>query len=111
MGVLAPCTHEEAGTLLMVHTFDATSSGHRRIRIRSNDADVIVLGISVASTLQADEVWVTYGSGKNVQNIPANAVATSLGQCSTLLLDVILSRFLVVAEKRPRGMCGKFFLN
>ena len=78
LGVLAPCTHEEADTRLMVHALDATSRGHRRIRIRSNDTDVVVLAISVASILQADEVWVTHGSGKNVQNIPTHAVATSL---------------------------------
>ena len=55
-GVLAPCTHEEADTPLMVHALDATSRGHRRIRIRSNDTDVVVLAISVVSILQADEV-------------------------------------------------------
>ena len=56
--------------------------------------DVIVLAISVASTLQADEVWVTYGSGKNVQNIPAHAVAMSLGpdKASTLPMFHNLTR-------------------
>ena len=53
LGVLAPCTHEETDTRLMVHALDATSRGHRRLRIRSNDTDVVVLAISVASTLQA----------------------------------------------------------
>ena len=66
----------------MVHALDETSCGHRQIRIRSNNTDVVVLAISVASILQADEVWVTHGSGKNVQNIPAHAVATSLGRVS-----------------------------
>ena len=64
LGVLAPCAHEEADTRLMVHALGATSRGHRRIRIRSNDTDVVVLAISVVSVLQADEVWVTHGCGK-----------------------------------------------
>ena len=65
----------------MVHALDATSRAHRRIWIRSNDTDVVVLAlVSVACTLQADEVWVTHGSGKNVQNIPAHAIATSFGR-------------------------------
>lgn len=63
LGVLAPCTHEEADTRLMVHALDA-SRGHQRVRIRRNDTDVVVLAISVVSILQADEVWVTHGSGK-----------------------------------------------
>ena len=41
---------------------------------------MVVLAVSVVCTLQADEVLVTQGSGKNVQNIPAHAVATSLGR-------------------------------
>lgn len=39
LGVLAACTHEEADTCLKVHALDATSCGHRQIRIRSNDTD------------------------------------------------------------------------
>ena len=68
MSLLAPCTHETADTHL--NAADAASSRHRRIRIRNNDTDV-VRAISVASTLPTDELWITHGSGKNVQNIPA----------------------------------------
>ncbi|PFX17994.1 hypothetical protein AWC38_SpisGene17659 [Stylophora pistillata] len=42
----------------------------------------------VASILQADEVWVTHGSGKNVRNIAAHAVATSLGRDKALTLPM-----------------------
>lgn len=86
MGVLAPCTHEEADTRLMVHALDASSRGHRWIKIRSNDTDVVVLAGSVASALPADEVWITFGTGKNFHNIPAHTIATSLGpdKASTL---------------------------
>ena len=83
--LLAPCTHEEADTRLMVHALDAASNGCNRIRIRSNDTDVIVLAIAVANTLLANEVWVTYGTGKNVHNIPAHTVATSLGPKASVL--------------------------
>ena len=79
ISLLAPCTYEEADTRLMVHVLDAASRGHRRIRIRSSNKDVVVLAISVAGTLPTDELWVTYGPGKNVQNIPAHAIAMSLG--------------------------------
>ena len=79
ISLLAPCTYEEADTRLMVHVLDAASRGHRRIRIRSNNKDVVLLVISVAGTLPTDELWVTFGPGKNVQNIPAHAIAISLG--------------------------------
>ena len=105
LGVLAPCTHEEADTRLMVHALDATSRGHRRIRIRSNDTDVVVLALSVASILQADEVWVTHGSGKNVQNIPTHAVATFLGRdkASTLPMFHALTGCDTVSFFNGRG--------
>ena len=47
-----------------------------------------MLAISVVSILQADEVWVTHGSGKNVQNIPVHAVTTSLGRDKALTLPI-----------------------
>ena len=81
--LLAPCTHEEADTRLMVHALDAASNGYKRLKIRSDDTDV-VLAIAIANTLPADEVWVTYGTGKNVH--PAHTVATSLDQKASVLL-------------------------
>ena len=84
MSLLVPCTHETADTHL--NAADAASSRHRRIRIRSNITDIVVLGISVASSLPTDELWITYGSVKNVRNIPSLAIEMSLGpdRASTL---------------------------
>ena len=79
MSNLAPCTHKEADTHLMICTLDASLRGHWRIKIRTNDTDVIVLALSVVSTLPVDEFWITYGSGKDVQHMPAHVVASSLG--------------------------------
>ena len=58
---------------------DCNLHGHRRI-IRSNDTDVVVLAISIASTLPLDELWISYGSSKQVRNLPVHAIATSLGE-------------------------------
>jgi len=80
MHVLQPCTHEEADTRLMIHALDASLCGHRRIKIRSNDTDVVVLAISVANSLTADELWITYNTRKNLHNIPAHSIVASLGQ-------------------------------
>ena len=64
MSALVPCNHEEAG--------------HLRIKVRSNDTDVVVLAIFIAPTLPLDELWISYGSSKQVRNLPAQAIATSL---------------------------------
>ncbi|XP_031574483.1 uncharacterized protein LOC116308242 [Actinia tenebrosa] len=79
MEYLAPSTHEEADTRLMIHVMDASACGHRRVMVRSNDADVVLLAVSIFNLLQVDELWVTYGSGKHLQFLPAHSIAGSLG--------------------------------
>ncbi len=49
----AAWNHDEADTRLMV--FDASACGYQRIMIRTNDTDVVVLAISIANTIQANE--------------------------------------------------------
>ena len=103
MSLLAPCTHETADTRL--NAADAASSRHRRIRIRCNITDIVVLAILVASTLPTDELWITYGSVNNVRNIPALAIAMSLGpdRASTLPMCHALTDFDTVSFFEGRG--------
>ena len=77
---LAPCNHEEADSRMMVHVLDASLHGHRRVKIRSNDTDVVVLAVSIAPTLQLDELWISFGSSKQVHYLPEHTIATSLGR-------------------------------
>lgn len=65
---------------MMIHAFDASLHGFRRIMIQSNDTDVVVLAVSIAPLLPLDELWISYGSSKHVRNLPAHAIATSLGR-------------------------------
>ena len=105
MSNLAPCTHEEADTRLMIRALDASLRGHRRIKIRTNDTDVIVLALSVVSTLPVDEFWITYGAGKNVRHMPAHVVASSLGpsKASALPMFHALTGSDTVSFFRNRG--------
>ncbi|KAG7174276.1 hypothetical protein Hamer_G003200 [Homarus americanus] len=61
---LAPCNHEEADTRMMVHAADALECGHRRILIRSVDADVVILAVAPANERSEvlDELWLTFGT-------------------------------------------------
>ena len=47
-----------------------------------------MLAVSVAGFIQADEVWVTFGSGKNMRYIPAYIVAKPLGTDKASALPV-----------------------
>lgn len=77
---LDPCTHEEADTRLFIHALDASSRGHRRVMLKSNDTDVVVLAVSVANIIPAEELWVTFGLGKHLQIIATHSIAASMGQ-------------------------------
>ena len=63
----------------MVHVLDASLCGYQRIMIRTNDTDVVVLAVSIANIIQADELCVGYGSGKHLRNIPVHTIAATLG--------------------------------
>ena len=63
---LAPCTHEEADTRMLLHAVDSASKGYPRIILRSVDTDVLVLAVSTAVSLEDTEIWVTFGTGKHM---------------------------------------------
>ena len=65
--------------------------GHQGIKVRSNDTDVIVLAISFVPTLSLDELWISFGCSKQVCNLPAHAIATSLDREKAAVLTVLAS--------------------
>ena len=55
---LAPCSHEEADTCMLLHVAHAAQHGHSRMLVRTVDTDVVVLAVMVVQRLPAeDEVW------------------------------------------------------
>ena len=70
---LAPCNHEEADSRMMIHALDASLHGHRRIKIRSNDTDVVILAVSIAPTLPLDELWISFGSSMQAGPLSSSA--------------------------------------
>ena len=76
---IAPCDHEEADTRLLIHVADAVNGGHESIMVRTVDADVVVLAISVIPSLNINELWVAFGSGRHLRYIPTHLIALSLG--------------------------------
>ena len=102
---LAPCNHKEADSQVMIHALDASLHGHRRVTIRSNNTDVIVLAVSIAPTLQLDELWISFSSSKQVCYLPAHTIATSLGRekASVSPMFPILTRGDAVSFFSGRG--------
>ena len=76
---LAPCTHEEADTRILLHLEDALKHGYNKVSIRTVDTDVIVLAVTSAQRLNITELWVAFGAGKNFRYLPAHEMANALG--------------------------------
>ena len=76
ISALAPCTHEEADTRMMLHVAAAASAGHRRQIIRSSDSDVVVLAVWTVAKLEQeiDELWVALGSGNHFRYLHSKIV-------------------------------------
>ncbi len=65
---LAPCTHEEAYTRMLLHVEDAMKQGYAKVSIRTVDTDVVVLALAGAECLRRDELWVAFGSVMKKEN-------------------------------------------
>ena len=74
-----PCNHEEADSRMFVHAYDAARNGYKKLLIRTVDTDVAVLAITNFAKLGVDELWVGYGLGKHLKNIPAHIILSNLG--------------------------------
>ena len=51
---LAPCTHEEAFSSIILHMHDAVCQRYTKILIRTVDADVVVLAVAAAGHIDAE---------------------------------------------------------
>ena len=83
---LAPCSHEEADTRIMVHVQDTVKQGYTKISIRTIDTDVMVLAVKAAQQLNIPELWDAFVTGKNFRILAAHDTAKALGpeKCAAL---------------------------
>ena len=102
---LSPCNHEEADTRLFVHVNDAVSNGHRKVMIIANDADVVVIALSIFHSIDVDELWIEYGTGTSRRWLPIHTYAMSLGEelCRALLFWFVFTGCDTVSSFCGRG--------
>jgi hypothetical protein len=86
--LIAPCTHEEADSRMLLHCHHAAEQGAKQIALRTVDTDVVVLAVSSFPDLNIDKLWIIFGVGKNVRVIPVHEIAASLGIDRTKSLPV-----------------------
>ena len=73
---------------MLLHAVDSASKGYPRIILRTVDTHVLVLAVSTAVSLEDTEIWVAFGTGKHLRQIPAHAIAKELRYEKTLSLPM-----------------------
>ncbi|ELU01310.1 hypothetical protein CAPTEDRAFT_215858 [Capitella teleta] len=87
---LAPCSHEEADTRILLHLANAVACGHISVLIRTNDSDVVVLAVRATQILKDQipslSVWIGFGTGNNYRYISVHEIVENLGPLRSLCL-------------------------
>ena len=65
---------------MILHTLDAARKGTSKIMIRTVDTDVVVLAIAHFFSIQVEEMWIAFGTGKKFCYILIHKVAHELGK-------------------------------
>ena len=119
MTYLTPCNHEEADSRMMLHAAAAMKCGHRKILIRTVYTDVVVHAVWIAQECHEliDELWLAFGTGKNIRYIAAHEILACLGPEKSKSLPVfhastgcvIQFQLLQDVGRRQHGQLGILF--
>ena len=88
---LAPCTHEQADTRIILHLEDAVKDENDELSIRTVDTDVVVLAVTAAQRLDVSELRIAFGTGKHLRFLAAHKMARSLGPDHCIALPMFHS--------------------
>ena len=104
---LSPCNHKDAYSRLMVHLADVVSEGYEKFMIRTVDSDVVVVSVAAVPKLNPSELWVSYGTGKDIATSPYMTYqqpsadrSLSPCQCSMRIPDVTQYQHFILSEKK-----------
>ena len=73
LALLAPCSHEEADSRMLLHVSHAANHGHHKILIKTVDTDVVVLAVSVDQGLLPAVASIWHREEFSVPGSPRNS--------------------------------------
>ena len=88
VSALEPCNQSEVDTRIFLHIAHASGQGHQTAYVRTVDSDIVVLVIRFFPTLGLVELWVGFGSGKKLRDIPIHDICSDLGPSRSVALPV-----------------------
>lgn len=85
---VSPSNHEEADTRMLLHAKDASNCEMRKVCIRTVDTDVLVIAVGMFFKLNLEQLWLSFGVGKNHRYIPVHSICASLGEVKSFCLPL-----------------------
>ena len=65
---ISPCSHEETDTRVFLHVQDAASKGFSKMKLRTVDTDVVVIGCALYDEIDGlQKLWMDFGVDKSRQ--------------------------------------------
>ncbi len=111
---LAPYTHEEADTCILLHVQDPVKEGYKKVSVCTVDMDVLVVAVTAAQRLNINELWVVFGVGKSFHYLAAREMAKALGpdKCTALPMfhafaGCDMCHVLKAVARRQLGISGR----
>ena len=85
--------YEQADSRMMVHVQHGLSQGMNRVKILSNDTDVVIIALGVYHTLRSryifEDIVIEFGTKKEHQTISLKSLALSLGESRSHALPLL----------------------
>ena len=73
-----PCNHQDADTRLILHAYDASLAGFKKISIITVDTDVVINSLYHFFSLNLEELWIEFGTGQHRRYFPIHRYAECL---------------------------------
>ena len=83
---LAPCSHEEPDTRLLLHVANAVLKGYRKLCEYSHS--IVVLAIAKFNEIKPDELWLAFGTKSSSRYIPVHKIVDRLDTTICKVLPV-----------------------
>ena len=110
---LSPCSQEEADSRMLLHVAGCAREGHKHVRIKTIDTNVVVLAVAFFKQLHLEELWVEISVHRRRRFFGAHVLNDKLGEEKQKHLQVSMHSQGVTAHhslwevvKRQQGKYG-----
>ena len=74
---------------MILHLADAVSDGFHKILLCTVDTDIVILAVAAAAAkMNKQELWIAFGTGRNLRYIPIHEIVAFIGPSKSQALPM-----------------------